>query len=774
MPSEEQQLSESKTTTPQVVEAGFVADFIRQNKPIEVVVDALSRTSRSRLVEHELEEFKHTVRSGDARILDPDDRGFADRPDAFNNPERQAIGSITRELCDSQKFPQLLFFTEYGNQLPTPGDVKSDLDVRCIYVGTLSAADRNKVTQQILQSMDERVRFHRPIEVHFQGLFEYLNGVVGEDGDVTVAESINPTLEVQSQRIEHSGLVALYTYMTTRMLSHSVQEVEVLIRKTLRLRERTPLQIRPTEIAERIVIERGDAVDWMHIFFASFIRSNFSDAEIKGRGDWVSRAKRLSKAVIRIGLAKVFASIPEEARPKAKQDLTQLLYQANLPPEKIFMAFIKKYGDTSLSESVITLLKQAELLRTDPTYILDKPITAPLVGNPQFSMSNDFDASIWKGFCAKCELLIFNWASTAGIEFRRSAEDIYDSNATGRALVHVLEMLQHHFEFTKERIAEGSVLIQEGILDDYLYIIPPAQPGNSQGEFEIRFHEPGGSPRSLRRQYSLSIGEIAALLKSRRTAMVLALDAVTVYKLSGESVRTVLQYPFIKEHFLSKLQAGEGTDILLQYLAEYFLRYFTFEFIATVRDRSPGTSGQAITCKESPSEIADSEKNSMHQWFIPDYGKTVLQALESKSIPFERIEITDDETVLFAAGEENDGLYIVLETGGADPPVVLDSFTGNPSARVELEKNGVLGDGALLGIGKRTATATARRGVTLLKISVDNFFTLTGFEGAVLDVDGSSLDAQTSYKGLLFHLFALNLFRARRDIVDSKQAVANT
>ncbi len=72
----------------------------------------------------------------------------------------------------------------------------------------------------------------------------------------------------------------------------------------------------------------------------------------------------------------------------------------------------------------------------------------------------------------------------------------------------------------------------------------------------------------------------------------------------------------------------------------------------------------------------------------------------------------------------------------------------------------------------RTATATARGGVTLLKISVDNFFTLTGYEGAVLDQEETASDVQASYKGLLFHLFALNLFRARRDIVESKQRVS--
>ncbi len=98
-------------------------------------------------------------------------------------------------------------------------------------------------------------------------MYEYSNGVVGEDGAITVMESIDPTLEVSSQRIEHSGLVALYTYMSMRMLSHSVREVEKLVRKTLWLREWTQVQVCPTEIAERIVLERGDSIDWMHLFF---------------------------------------------------------------------------------------------------------------------------------------------------------------------------------------------------------------------------------------------------------------------------------------------------------------------------------------------------------------------------------------------------------------------------------------------------------------------------------------------------------------------------
>ncbi len=80
----------------------------------------------------------------------------------------------------------------------------------------------------------------------------------------------------------------------------------------------------------------------------------------------------------------------------------------------------------------------------------------------------------------------------------------------------------------------------------------------------------------------------------------------------------------------------------------------------------------------------------MHQWFVPDDGNTVLQALDSKSIPYERIEVTE-QTVLFAVGDKNNSVYIVLDSIGEGPPVVLDSFTGNPFASVELEKDGVLG-----------------------------------------------------------------------------------
>ncbi len=170
----------------------------------------------------------------------------------------------------------------------------------------------------------------------------------------------------------------------------------------------------------------------------------------------------MSKTAIRIGLAKAFAGIPERNQREAQQHLTHLLLHASYPPETIFMSFIRKYGEESISVSVLALLQQAERLRTDPLYTLDSPSTTSLLTYPDQSESLRFNPSVWGKYCAKCELLIFNWASSAGIEYRRSAEDIYDSNATGRALMDVLLRLSKALGITKEHILAGTTLISQG------------------------------------------------------------------------------------------------------------------------------------------------------------------------------------------------------------------------------------------------------------------------------------------------------------------------
>ncbi len=138
---------------PQGAKKKFVAQYDGQ-KSFADPLRSVNRRSTSRLVDQEIHHFKQAIQREGRNISDPDDPGFivrsnkqaiGERPmDPFVSSERQAMASITRELCDSQQFPQVLFFTEYGNQSPTPGDTISDFDMRCIYVGTLSNGDRKQ------------------------------------------------------------------------------------------------------------------------------------------------------------------------------------------------------------------------------------------------------------------------------------------------------------------------------------------------------------------------------------------------------------------------------------------------------------------------------------------------------------------------------------------------------------------------------------------------------------------------------------------------------
>ena len=77
---------------------------------------------------------------------------------------------------------------------------------------------------------------------------------------------------------------------------------------------------------------------------------------------------------------------------------------------------------------------------------------------------------------------------------------------------------------------------------------------------------------------------------------------------------------------------------------------------------------------------------------------------------------------LFHQGDQGDAMYVIL---GGIADVLIDS-QGGQIAIAELQKNGFVGEIAILCDVPRTATIKARESLSTLKISKDTFYRMVG------------------------------------------------
>ena len=106
---------------------------------------------------------------------------------------------------------------------------------------------------------------------------------------------------------------------------------------------------------------------------------------------------------------------------------------------------------------------------------------------------------------------------------------------------------------------------------------------------------------------------------------------------------------------------------------------------------------------------------------VPIFSKVEPAKLKLLAFTSERMNFAAGQE-LFHQGDQGDAMYVIL---GGVADVLIDS-QGGQIAIAELQKNGFVGEIAILCDVPRTATIKARQPLNTLKISKDTFYRMVG------------------------------------------------
>ena len=106
---------------------------------------------------------------------------------------------------------------------------------------------------------------------------------------------------------------------------------------------------------------------------------------------------------------------------------------------------------------------------------------------------------------------------------------------------------------------------------------------------------------------------------------------------------------------------------------------------------------------------------------VPIFSKVEPAKLKLLAFTSERMNFAAGQE-LFHQGDQGDAMYVIL---GGIADVLIDS-QGGQIAVAELQKNGFVGEIAILCDVPRTATIKAREPLSTLKISKDTFYRMVG------------------------------------------------
>lgn len=750
------------------------------------------------------------IQSGSARASEDHDPDLATQAE-LENSDRQALTKITRELCEGGEFPQLLFFTDYGNRHAVAQDTYSDLDIRCVYIGVIPAAERKTIETQIQRKLFTQTLRNRPIELKFQGLKQYLAGIVGEDGELTVTQSLSGVGPATSPRLESSSLVALYTYATTKFLSHDVAEVAEIIGKAQGVAVSEDM-VRPSEILKRITLNAAGGVEWVHLFVYQFFEVLGHVPELLSREKFrqtpLTKEKllailfRLHKFKPRISFGLLVSNISHDQLRMLQPLLTEGLRTGIIPdllnqklrdkrgfeamlrpildrktvaPDMLFVLLIIAFGDAFFTDPELRELMRAAQHRSgDETiissYTQDSPEKLRTLALMQIPS-------------------IFDLAVAAGSEKRRSTEQgVRDPYILGRAIEFcLLQLLEGTGSIESIQIPDKSEFIQAGDRDSSVYFIPPTvsvqlPAGVSarleNGHCSVVLHEQGAT-RQINRPGASLIGEMAALLGGvPRTATVVAEGQVHAYKLSGEAFTDLLQDPNNVNLLRIEPAFADLHGHLRRRLLEYLLRYLSYETMSSLYDRAPRSTDTNVW-KENQHNIQNPEANRLYQWYIPGFFQQLQRALSTANFQrllsealeadvhnrsAELLPPAVQDRVLFESGQSSDGyIYIIAKGPKQGPAVRLDNFRANPGVRVELQEGSFFGESALLDKKTRSARATVLKGTKLFKIKAEMFRKLTDLPG-VFGKKGAP------YKSLLFHMLSVLVYRVGLTVDTTERA----
>lgn len=647
----------------------------------------------------------------------------------------------TRRICD--QYPSVCFFRKFGKTITiskdTVVDPKSDIDLRCIFDDQLSTQDRDAIKKQLSEIM-----WPTPVEVQFTEIKNYKKGIVGNEGGYTSSQLManralyNPEVEIS---LQHSGLIMIYYLVTCEELSHTREEVLAAF----------GTDCDPQVILDSIQIDNESGDEWANISYLSFL-DNFE----KQHEYTFDYALRLAKYAVRIAFCTMVAQAPAEELPEIKQLMISEIKNANGANDEAFWSILQKKTPSWFKPWDQIALKIGAMVRNNDKWVLQNLIQdSATKSDPSLKPEK-----VYHFFCNQLEQLIFSLANYSGGHARREA-DAFDPITRGSLEFFLKEVLTKRHPDYKRIIPDGENFIHEGLESDAIFFIPKFRT-NKSGEIvkngngvKLDFPTKSGEPDAqILRDAGRMAGEFGVLLDIKRTTSVSADGDLEVYRIPKSYILMLFNSPSILEQLRHPETIANKEDAMTLHLYVLFLKYFSYEFLSSVRDiEILSTNNQS-----SQETLQQLKQGNPLDEFLPDNLGSLIEDLlisKAKIGSYETIKC-DTDMLLFSPEKPENGYAFIALSSDEEFPVVANNFKGNADTQIAIGPNVIFGDSAFLRLRSRSATVTARAGSVILKFKVEEFERLTAHN--------TNTNSEYSEQELLFAIAATNLGRIKRSL----------
>lgn len=652
-----------------------------------------------------------------------------DLPVSVVRPEKQspveARISALQQACDALIFSEendnFLFVTQYGGtvtQEKFESDNRTDFDLRLVCFTLPSPAEQKHIRTQL-----QNVAGSMSVELYFHSYEKYVKGEVGETGSVSVLEAIQKGLDPEKTvtTLEHPSMVSLYTFATMRFFSQREADLEQHIKDLAK--KQTSLSsdevagctfeaLQPDVLLESIQLDKEGMIEWIHLYLKSFLKDyhefkQLLESEKNTPVSLLSYLKRLSKYLLRIAFG-VTVMDADLAQIKAEylRDI-----RGGVPADQIHFDMCATHSRNWYNASVREVFSAAVAVREYGDREGVANASVPLLKQSLQEMENQ---------------LLFLSQQAGGLLRREKFQEVHDF-LTELAITNLLapESADEESEFGsryKFFMKDETIISQDDDSQDLLVISRKKRDGTENGTYSV---QKNGEKISLKRPKTI-VGELASLLRSKRTSALHAESEVEVITVdgsrfadlwqqkmfSGKQDEPLLRY-FLRSYFNTEAVTTEQRNAFL--LSFSLLNYFSSEFIQYEYENLD--FGRVFSAEDKQDHI-------LSEYHLSFFSEAVTDLLSRKKVPHFVETVPEDRApeLLFQAGEVVEDLFVVAqagETGGVE----LTFANGDQTV---LKKNQIVGESALL-VGNKPALYSARvlPGTTMYRISAKDFLSAT-------------------------------------------------
>ena len=655
----------------------------------------------------------------------------------------------SKRICDSK--PNICFFRIFGKKIEINKlksiDPESDIDLRCIFKGSITQEEKDVIHAQL-----NAIIYPTPVEIQFTELSEYEEGKIGKHGEFTIDKLLaNPKLYKLNPdiRLNHPELILLYDLATSEEFSHKTEEIDSEYSGALNI----------SHLLESLEISQESGSEWADIVFFQFLEHYKKESEYT-----LEYAQRLAKYCIRTAFCLLVAQTPKDQLPQLKEEIITSLKQRNGFGDLAFLSILLKKSPPWLRNWHEILLSIGEIVRETDDWmlkVLKETTTDP--NQSAESANNDRLQRVYNVYCYQTEQFMFELANLSSGHDRRNIDSFDPMVRDGIEFLLQRILIKDHPEFVTQK-KNNEAFITQGTPGESLFFIPTKK---ANGEAQLSDKTQGVAlylPEEVEetddvivRDVGRIIGELAVLLNIPRTTTVKVKtdgEPLEMYEIPKDFILELFNNPQIL-YFLRHPELCETKeDSTKLHLYTLLLKYFSYEFLSTIRDIEKLSKKNHSTTESI--ELLK-QNNPFSEFLTDDLGNSVLELFSSESNPqnFEVINCEERTTLFSSEDPQSEYLFISVSCTG-EHAVEASNFAGNPETVITIAPNIFFGDSSLLRFGTRSATVTALPGSVILKCSVVEFEKLTSNYGL--------LSNGQSVQELLFAVAATNLGRINRSL----------